>query len=139
MATQLRVSVVGSKELLRKLEKMDPGRNKRILRNSLLESAFLLQGDAAKNQIIHGARKSPPVPGRLTNRHGGQGLVGSIAVDRGPLPFAIEVGSGKRYAPLHEHGLGNMPKRPFLKPALDKIAPRFGDIVVKHWKREAGL
>jgi hypothetical protein len=32
-----------------------------------------------------------------------------------------------------------MPKRPFLQPALDKIAPKFGDIVVKHWKKEAGL
>jgi hypothetical protein len=32
-----------------------------------------------------------------------------------------------------------MPKRPYLKPALDAVAPKFGEIVVKHWKREARL
>jgi hypothetical protein len=29
--------------------------------------------------------------------------------------------------------------RAFLQPALDKMAPQFGDIVIKHWKKEAGL
>ena len=135
----LRTTVVGSKELQRKLERMDPGRNKRIMRNTLLESAFLIQKDAATKQIRHGARKSPPVFGQLTNRHGGQGLVGSIKVDRGPLPFAIEAGTDKLYGALHEFGLGHMPKRPFMQPALDDVAPKFGEIVVKHWKREARL
>jgi phage gpG-like protein len=141
MAVSIGVSVTGTKELKHALEKMNPGTNKRILRNSLLEAAFLLQKDAATKQIRHGARKSPPIPGKLTNRHGGAGLVGSIRVNRGPLPFAIEVGTDKAYGAIHELGGKKrpMPKRPFLQPALDKIAPKFGDIVVKHWKKEAGL
>jgi HK97 gp10 family phage protein len=139
MAVSIGVSVTGTKELKRALERMNPGTNKRILRNSLLEAAFMLQKDAATNQIRHGARKSPPIPGKLTNRHGGAGLVGSIRVNRGPLPFAIEVGTDKAYGARHEFGTRGMPRRPFLQPALDKIAPKFGDIVVKHWKKEAGL
>ena len=54
MATPIRVSVVGAKELTRKLERMNPGSNKRILRDSLIETALLVQGDAAKNQILAG-------------------------------------------------------------------------------------
>ena len=142
MAAQLKVSVVGRKELLRKLEKMDPGRNKRILRNSLLESALLVQRDAAKNQILAGgggkrSGMTPVHPKHLTSRTGT--LRRSIKVDRGPLPFAIEVGTDLTYGATHEAGGKHVKPRPFLKPALDRVAPRFGDIVVKHWKREAGL
>ena len=139
MAATISVSVVGTKELKRKLEKMNPGVNKKIVRDSLIESALTLQANAATKQIRHGARKSPPIPGQLTNRLGGHGLVGSIRVNRGPLPFAIEVGTDKAYGPRHEFGTGGMPERPFLQPALDAVAPKFGDIVVKHWKRAAGL
>ena len=144
MATQLRVSVVGTKELKRRLEKMNPGVNKRILRNSLIESALLVQRDAAKNQILAGGggKKSgmtPAHPRHLTSRTGT--LRRSIKVDRGPLPFAIEVGTDLTYGAAHEFGSAkrNLPKRPFMQPALDRIAPKFGDIVVKHWKKEAGL
>ena len=179
MAT-ISVSVVGTKELKRKLEKMNPGVNKKIVRNSLLESAEDLQRDAAKNQILAGGggKKSgltKPHKSYLTSRHGT--LRRSIRVNRGPLPFAIEVGTDLGYGAMHETGgtfsvrahtrprkvkgvrIGGrmalsrghtgpirvkahsmkVPKRPFLKRALDRIAPRFGDIVVKHWKKEAGL
>jgi phage gpG-like protein len=140
MAT-LRVSVVGSKELQRKLERMDPGRNKRIMRNSLLESALLVQRDAAKNQILAGGGgkkggMTKAHPRYLTSRTGT--LRRSIKVDRGPLPFAIEVGTDLVYGALHEFGLGRT-ERPFMQPALDRVAPKFGEIVVKHWKREARL
>jgi hypothetical protein len=138
MAVSIGVSVTGTKELQRALKKMDPGTNEKILRNSLLEMAYRLQKDVVKNQIRHAPQTSPPIAGKLTNRHGGAGLVGSIRVNRGPLPFAIEVGTDKAYGARHEFGR-KMPKRPFLQPALDKIAPKFGDIVIKHWKKEAGL
>jgi len=142
--TTLRVSVVGTKELKRKLEKLNPGVNKRILRNSLIESALLIQRDAAKIQILAGGGgkkggMTPPHPTHLTSRTGT--LRRSIKVDRGPLPFAIEVGTDLEYGAAHEFGSAklNLPERPFMQPALDRVAPKFGDIVVKHWKREAGL
>jgi len=142
MATTLRVSVVGSKALRRKLEKLNPGTNKRILRKSLIESALEIQRDAAKNQILAGGggKKSgmtKPHPRYLTSRTGT--LRRSIKVDRGPLPFAIEVGTDLVYGAVHEFGRGRMRQRPFMQPALDRVAPKFGDIVVKHWKKEAGL
>ena len=144
MATQLRVSVVGSKELQRKLEKLNPGVNKRILRDSLVEAATATQRDAAKNQILAGGggKKSGLVkahPSYLTSRTGT--LRRSIKVDRKPLPFAIEAGTDLAYGARHEFGSkdGTTPARPFMGRALDRIAPRFGDIVVKHWKKAAGL
>jgi phage gpG-like protein len=142
MAVSIGVSVTGTKELKRALERMNPGTNKRILRNSLLEAAFLLQKDAAMKQIRAGRgyefKKYDPRDVHstmLTSRTGG--LRGSIRTNRGPLPFAIEVGTDKVYGAHHE--LTAKKRRPFLKPAMENIAPKFGDIVIKHWKKEAGL
>ena len=140
MAVQIKVSVGFTNELKRKLEKMNPGTNKKILRDSLIESALLVQRDAAKSQILAGgggkrSGMTKPHPRQLTSRTGT--LRRSIKVDRGPLPFAIEVGTDLTYGAYHE--LRAKRRRPFMQPALDRIAPRFGDIVVKHWKRAAGL
>jgi len=142
MATAISVSVVGTKELKRKLEKMNPGVNKKIVRDSLIESALLLQRDAAKNQILAGGGgkkggMTKPHPRYLTSRTGS--LRRSIKVDRGPLPFAIEVGTDLVYGAVHEFGRRGMPQRAFMQPALDRVAPKFGDIVIKLWKRAAGL
>ena len=137
MAVQLRVRIVGSKALTKALDKMNPGINKKILRDSLIEAALGIQKDAAGNQILRGGggkrNARPAVAGRLTSRTGT--LRRSIKVDRGPLPFAIEAGTDLVYGAVHEFGLGGRQRRPFMKPALDKVAPKFGDIVVKHWKR----
>ena len=142
MATKIRVSVVGTKALKRKLEKMNPGVNKKILRGSLIESALTVQRDAVKNQILSGgggkkSGRTKPHPKFLTSRTGT--LRRSIKVDRGPLPFAIEVGTDLGYGAKHEFGLRGMPRRSFMQPALDRQAPKFGDIVVKQWKKAAGL
>jgi hypothetical protein len=144
MAVSIGVSVTGTKELKRALERMNPGTNKKILRNSLIDTANKIQKNAAKEQIRGGRGykvekydKSDVHPKMLTSRHGGAGLVGSIRVNRGPLPFAIEVGTDKAYGAYHE--LTAKKRRPFLKPAMEKIAPEFTNIVIKHWKKEAGL
>jgi hypothetical protein len=137
--TTLRASIVGTKELQRRLKKMDPGANQAILRGSLKEAAGDMQGDIAKVQIRGGRGDAPPGDGFLTNRHGGRGLAGSIGINSSPLPFAIEVGTHLAYGPVHEEGRGPYPVRAFLQPALDKMAPKFAEIVVKHWKKEAGL
>ena len=139
MATQLRVSLVGAKELRRRLKEMNPAINTRIVRESLIEAAGKVQTDAANIQITGGGRGKgkglPALPHKLTSRTGA--LRRSIAVDRKPLPFAIEVGTDLDYGAVHE--FHNKRPRPFMAPALDKIAPELDDIVIKHWKREAKL
>ncbi len=144
MATALRVSLVGTKELQRRLKQMNPAINKRIIRESLVEAAGKIQTNAALVQITGGGRGKgqglPPLPHKLTSRTGT--LRRSIAVDRKPLPLAIEIGPNPPadgYGEIHELGLGNYPKRPFMGPALDAISPEFGAIVIKRWKREAKL
>ncbi len=143
MPVAIRVHLLGNKELRQRLKKMNPAVNTRIIREGLLEAAGLIQANAAKIQITGGGRgkgkQLPPLPHKLTSRRGGSGLVGSIKVDRKPLPFAIEVGTDLDYGPVHEFGLGNYPERPFMAPALDAIEPRIDDIIIKHWKREAKL
>ena len=138
MAVQLRASVLGSKELQRKLSKLNPEENKRILTDSLDEMALLIQRDVTKNQLPFGTARAKA--SSLTSRSGK--LRRNIGINRKPLPRAIEVrveGKAKAYAPLHEFGLGSRHKRPFMRPALDRIWPRSGEIVVKHWKKPAGL
>jgi len=135
----VRASIVGTKELRRRLDKMDPGKNQAILRGSLKEAAKAMQVDITKVQIVGGRGDAEPLADRLSNRHGGRGLVGSIGINTNPLPYAIEVGTHLAYGPVHEEGRGAYPVRAFLQPALDKMAPKFAGIVVKHWKKEAGL
>ena len=172
---QMRVVVTSIPELRAALERIDPGENKRILRDGFIAAANEIQADAAKHQIKRRGKNAPPIPKHLTSRHGGAGLVGSIRVNHGPLPFAIEVGTDRGYGPTHEFGgrvsfpssrvsahtrrmafgrrvkpftvpahtrsaySASYPRRPFLKPALDKIAPRFGDIFLREWKKAARL
>jgi hypothetical protein len=139
MAVQLRVNIVGTEELQRRLKKLNPGINTRILTKSLTESAMKISADVKKVQIVGGRGKAPPLDDRLTNRHGGSGLVGSIAVNKQPLPRAIEVGTHLTYGAVHEEGRGRYPQRAFLAPALAKIQPEIAAIVTRNWKREGGI
>ena len=47
----MRVTVTGIPELKAALERMNPGQNKRILRNSLLSMAYAVQKNATQRQI----------------------------------------------------------------------------------------
>ncbi len=139
MPVQLRVRIVGTKALTKALDKMNPGLNKKILRDSLIEAALGIQKEAAATILPGGGGKRnarPPVADRLISRTGT--LRRSIKVDRGPLPFAIEAGTDLVYGAVHEFGLGGRKRRQFIKPALDSVAPKFGEIVIKHWKRAVG-
>jgi len=136
---QMRVSVVGTKELRRKLAKLDPGFNKRIMVKSLTDCAVEIHSDATRNQIRRGMRHAGIHATKLTSRNEGRGLIGSIGLNKGPLPGAIEVGTHLAYGAIHERGLGRFPKRPFLEPALGKVGSKFNEIIVKNWKKEAGL
>jgi phage gpG-like protein len=140
MATQLQVSIVGTKELQRRLKKMNPEQNTRIMRKSLIDSAKAVLVDATKVQILSGVpRKRPPGwkahQKRLTSQDGT--LRRSIGINKSELPFAITVGTNLKYGAYHE--LEAKKLRPFMGPALDKTEAQFTRIVVKHWKREGGL
>jgi len=133
------VRVVGDKALQRRLKKMNPAVNQAIMRDGLTEAALDVQANAALKQIAHGRGSAPPLSNKLTSRHGGHGLVGSIRVDRKQLPFAIEVGSDKVYGQVHERGLFGYPVRAFMGPALKAVQSRFPAIINKHWKKRGGI
>ena len=139
MAAALTVKIVGTKELQRRLKKLNPEVNRRIMVKSFDDAAQDLLADITLKQIVGGRGKAPPLPTKLTNRSGGRGLVGSMGINRRPLPKAIEVGTHLAYGPVHEEGRGAYPVRAFLAPALAKIGKTFASIVVKNWKREGGV
>jgi phage gpG-like protein len=173
----LSMSVEGLDKLHDKLARISPRKNGSAwVRRALITCAERVQTIAAKEMIIQGSRFRGPAgkrggkgkmmdaavdARRLTSRHGGSGLVGSIRVNRSPLPMAIEVGSDKKYAAIHEEGGTinvtdkmrralhykgmhlrkgtkkiTMPKRPYLAPALEKASKEFTRIFAKELGRE---
>ena len=141
MAALMRASIQNTAEVRRFLERINPGENKRIVRNALVRSALEVQKNAVDLQIAAGGRGKGKalsvLPHKLTSRTGT--LRRSIGLDKSDLPFAIEVGTALVYGGVHEHGSRTHPKRPFMAPALAAISPRFGQIVVAEWTKAAGL
>ena len=152
MPLAVSMHVQGIDELHEKLARISPRKNGGAwVRRALEICADSVQAIAAKEMIIQGSRfrgSAGPRGGKgklmdasvhptmLTSRHGGAGIVGSIRVNKSPLPRAIEIGSDKAYAPLHELGLGRYPKRAFLAPALEKASKEFSRIFAKELGRE---
>lgn len=124
MAISMQVKVTGIDKLNKKLRKINPEKNLKILTRALDKAGLLVQDIAARKKIISGRGNAPPLSDRLTNRHGGEGLVGSIRVNRSPFPHAIEIGTDLGYGAVHELGLGAFPPRPFLSPALKDAESR---------------
>ena len=135
MAVKTTLTVTGLDKLDKKLRKVDPTRNPSIPRGGLDKAAFEVQRLAKTEFIAIGRGTAAPLPHKLSNRHGGQGLVGSIAVNRSPLPKAIEIGTHLVYGAVHEKGLAGYPKRPFLAPALKKASKKFGKFFDQEFAR----
>jgi len=136
------VSVTGIPELRRQLAKLQAPQIHSATREFLLKAGFLVLREAAENQIIRGGRfrgpagprggkgklrNTPPHPSRLTSRSGElrRSLSQSRGLSRAGLPRYVDVGSDLVYARVHELGLRNYPKRAFLVPAVEKVAPQF--------------
>lgn len=129
--------IIGERELLRRLRKLDPGTNTRILRTALvgqmdwlLERAaktYFERGPRAEGSYYQSAKAKPPnpPPGPLVTRSGDKGLGPSLlhpsSVDKSELPKRIKGGSRLPYAAIHEKGGGNIPARPYLRPALNDL------------------
>lgn len=142
--------IIGERELLRRLRKLDPGTNTRILRVALVGQMDWLLERAAKTYFERGPRATAsgfgrssrrssgqsyyfsakshppnPPPGPLVTRSGTKGLGPSLlhpsSVDKSELPKRIKGGSRLPYAAIHEKGGGNIPARPYLRPALNDL------------------
>ena len=133
--TLVKVKLLGGKRLRKRLAKMDPQQNARILIKSYREIALKISANARNVQIRRG--RGAVHPTKLTHRS--FRLRDSIVPDFKGLPRFAEVGTNLFYGAIHEFGLGRFPARPFMEPALDAISPTIPVIVTKHWKREAGL
>jgi hypothetical protein len=180
MAVSLSISVQGLDELHERLNRVNPKTNPAWVRRSLLKAGELTQIISSRQMIIQSSRFRGPKgprggkgrmmsagvhPSKLTSRHGGAGLVGSIRVNQTPLPWAIEVGTDKAYAHVHEEGgtfsVGSYsrtiasstrsggasmalvkshsrtyPKRAFMAPGVEKAAKSFDRIFSKEWAKE---
>ncbi len=170
----IRITVEGTAELQRRLRLLNPEQNQRIMRDTLKKSAFAIQRNVTRIQLVGGGRGKgralPALPSRLTSRTGT--LRRSVAVNQRPLPRAIEIGTDLSYGAVHEVGgrisvpasrvkshtrtvafgrkvgpftvpahmrsayTANYPRRPFLQPALETVAPRFPGFAVEMWERE---
>lgn len=169
MAVTISARLEGVQELERRLREINPRTNTRIIARALRRAAGDIASNAKDKQIVGGGRSgklassaSKPLPHKLTSRHGGSGLAGSIGVDASFLPFAVEVGTDRKYGAVHELGgrfaVGSYkrrtksgreetvrahtrtyPQRPFMQPALAAVRPRFPQIVREEWAREAKL
>jgi len=136
MAVPIKIKIEGLEEWRKTLKNLTPEKTRKIVVDSLLECAHLVQANAASVQILRGG-KGPPDPKQLTSRTGT--LRGSIAVNRQPLPAAIEIGTHLVYGRIHELGEGHFPKRPFLAPAAEAVADRFPEVFMKHWRKAGNV
>ena len=129
------VKIEGGAELRRRLNKMDPATNFRIMTAGIKEIAVKIGANARGKQILKG--RGPVQKSKITNRS--FDLRDSIGPDLRALPKFAEVGTDIEYAATHEFGLRGYPVRAFMEPALDAIAPQIPEIIVKHWRREGGI
>jgi hypothetical protein len=150
MAVALSIRVDGIPEVQAMLDRISPRKNSAWVGRALDQCADLTRKIAAEEKIIQGSRwrgpagprggkgkliSAAPHPTKLTSRHGGAGIVGSIRVNR-ISAFVRDVGSDKLYAPVHEYGGRFHPPRPFLSPALDDASEKFSDIFVRELDKE---
>ena len=135
MATSITVKVTGTKELRRRLAKMDPGQNEEIFMRSARQTATLIAANARNVQIRRGGGAVHPT--KLTHRS--FGLRDRIGPDFRGFPRFAEVGTELFYGAIHEFGLGHFPKRPFMAPALEAIRPKIPPIIERNWRKVGGF
>ena len=157
----VKTKLIGGPEIRRRLRKMDPATNSRIVRVALVSQMDWLLNRASKEYFVQGpqvergkswresARQMPPnaPPGPLVSRSGTIGKPGALglapsllrgdSVDRSDLPKSISGGSTLNYAAINEYGKGTYPARPYLAPALAdlKSSGKGESILQKAWEK----
>lgn len=132
MADLIQAKLIGGKELQRRLKKMNPELNRKIVTPALLEAAQLVTRTAAREKILPGG-KGPPRSNILTSRTGTlrRSLTSNFAVDLNRQLLFVDMGTHLIYGAVHENS-----KRAFLKPALRDASKNFEGIFRKHWARQ---
>lgn len=109
---------------------------------------------------------APAHPSKLTSRHGDlrRSLGKKFGIDRSGLPRYLDIGTDLVYGAAHEFGAKIkvspkmraalhykgihlraktkriiLPPRPFIKPGLEAVEPKFPNVFVREWKEELGL
>lgn len=97
---------------------------------AVAEAAVRIQAEA-KRLLSKRGPGPPSPPGQPPALQTGQ-LRQSVQVDLSGLsrrnPIA-RVGPGVPYAAVHEFGGTRHPKRPYMKPAADKVQSKLGDVI----------
>lgn len=117
--------ILGLEAMIRKVQ----GAQRRVpdaIEQAMRQVTLIVAGRAQKNITGSRATNPPHVLGRVTGR-----LAGSITTRvsrRGPVVQG-RVGTNVVYGPPHELGLGRMPRRPYLAPALDASQKNIRDML----------
>ena len=133
------------------------------LTQTLAQTKYIIRGGRVASVGPRGGRRivdRRAHPSRLTSRHGN--LRASIGISVAGSPRFVSVGTDSAYAAIHEvggriritprmrrvlHAKGihprksttqiRMPKRPFMKPALDEASKQFEGIFLRAWEDAA--
>jgi len=141
------VDILGGDKVLTALREMGP--EMKAAERQGLEAGAIIVETAAKARLKGGGSGSAGVvlPDRLTSRTGVSGLRGQIT--RRVSDDSAEVGTNLVYGPIHEFGgvIANgwgrgirieMPRRPFLRPALDDNVNEVREVFVDSIYRAIG-
>ena len=131
MADVLRAKLIGTEELQRQLDHLNPEMKRRITTPALLESMQTTLRDAARNKILPGGQ-GPPRPDILTSRTGTlrRSLTGNFSIDVNERLRWVEGGTHLIYGAFHEKT-----RRAFLAPALKDTQSQYEAIFRKWWDR----
>ncbi len=115
------------------LARVNPSKNPGVVRASFDAIARRLRTVLQENWL------KGPRPRRLGQVTGQ--LAESVAIDRGDLPRAVEVGVPRRlfWYEFHELGLGPWPRVESMAPALDEVLPEMADIHIDAWRAAADV
>ena len=118
----------GQAELKRVLDGLSPARNKKINRNALRTAAAEVQKVATEEMIVRGRGKAAPaLPDQLSLRTGT--LTRSIGFTL--TETTATIGTPLIYGAAHEDPKSGQTPRPFLAPALARVAPKLDEIYAR--------
>ena len=134
------LSTPGFDQIQNLINVLNPELNAEIWNTGLTRIVLHLQAETVKTNGGHirfgVAKDAPAIPGTLTNRHGGSGLVGSISPDYSGLPRLASLGSDLPYAGVHEDS-----PRAYLLPTYDteERSGKLRDLMLQTLEELAGL
>jgi HK97 gp10 family phage protein len=125
----MKYTIIGSKELIAKFNKLGEAARGKALENSLVDGGLLISNSAKKKapyisgtlkRSIHvGGHIAESAPGFTTNDVAGNySDVGENITSE--TSASILVGTNLEYAKHQEYGTSKMAARPYLRPALDE-------------------